>query len=288
MSSLSIVPLDAPFGAVVEGVEQLSTMTEQQKQDARKALSEHRMIIFRELSPTESEQVEYARSYGELNIYFRKEAATKEHPELLVLSNEPGLPGIAGLEEIPWHTNLSYQPRVAKYAFSHVPTAVPKEAGGGTVWTDTAAAFDDLDTDIKKVVEGLKIHHSQHKEGAEPINVLHDAVRVSSGRKALYDVGPVFAQDGTRPGRGKTFPALPPDESDALLSQLLALSTKPEYQYAHEWRAGDLVIWDNLSTMHMRERVVDNSLFRTIKVADVLEDFASGITPTDVAEARSA
>ncbi|MBV8902621.1 MAG: TauD/TfdA family dioxygenase, partial [Acidobacteriia bacterium] len=42
-------------------------------------------------------------------------------------------------------------------------------------------------------------------------------------------------------------------ESEALLDELWGLATQPELTWAHEWRVGDLVLWDNRSTMHRRD-----------------------------------
>lgn len=281
---ISITPLsDSIFGATVEGVRDLKVVDKETFSAIHDASHEHRLLVLKELGPSDAEHVEFAAQFGELNRYYLNQLADSPHPELLVLTNDPELEPYAGTEALPWHTNCSYQHRVAKFAIAHVPTAVPSSAGGSTIWTDTVAAFDALDTDVKRVVEGLKIHQSHHapdRGGDATSNVLHDAVRETNGRKALYEVGDVFPVEGTRAGRGKSFPALPESESKSLLAVLLAAAARPEFQYRHEWSAGDIIIWDNFSTMHMREAVIDTQLVRTIKVADVLEDRPSGLSPS--------
>ena len=44
-----------------------------------------------------------------------------------------------------------------------------------------------------------------------------------------------------------------PAESDALLDALWAHIERPDLTYAHKWRVGDLLLWDNRSTMHRRD-----------------------------------
>lgn len=46
---------------------------------------------------------------------------------------------------------------------------------------------------------------------------------------------------------------LPLKESEALLDELWSFATLPEHAYAHRWRVGDLLMWDNRSTMHRRD-----------------------------------
>ena len=46
---------------------------------------------------------------------------------------------------------------------------------------------------------------------------------------------------------------MPKDESDELLKELSAHSTKPDYVYAHEWQVGDMVMFDTLGTLHRRD-----------------------------------
>ena len=44
--------------------------------------------------------------------------------------------------------------------------------------------------------------------------------------------------------------AMPEDEAVALLDELAAHATQPQYQLSYPYRVGDVVIWDNASLLH--------------------------------------
>ena len=74
---------------------------------------------------------------------------------------------------------------------------------------------------------------------------IHPIVRThpETGRKALYL--------GRRP-RGY-ITGLPVADSEDLLDALWAHTLDPAFTWMHEWRVGDLIIWDNRCSMHRRE-----------------------------------
>jgi taurine dioxygenase len=43
---------------------------------------------------------------------------------------------------------------------------------------------------------------------------------------------------------------LPENESAALLDDLRSHVVRPEFRYSHSWAVGDLLIWDNIATLH--------------------------------------
>jgi alpha-ketoglutarate-dependent 2,4-dichlorophenoxyacetate dioxygenase len=53
----------------------------------------------------------------------------------------------------------------------------------------------------------------------------------------------------------------PVPEGRLLLRDLIEHATRPEFVYRHQWRVGDLVIWDNRATMH-RARPFDDAKYR--------------------------
>lgn len=151
-----------------------------------------------------------------------------------------------------WHTDSSFNPMPTKWSMLRA-VAVPPE-GGRTEFADCRAAYDDLDEDTKAEIENLAAEHSlwtsrrragfedvteERKKGLPP--VIHPLVRTipRSGRKAIY----VGAHAGRVYG-------LPPREGEALLQRLTEFATQPKYVYAHRWKVGDIVIWDNRAVLH--------------------------------------
>jgi taurine dioxygenase len=134
---------------------------------------------------------------------------------------------------------------------------VPPE-GGDTLYADMVAAYEALSEAMKKRIADLKAIHryaDRYRKQQAATNrpsldatlatmpdAVHPVVRThpETGRKAL------FVSEGFTVG----IVGLPDAEGRALLDELNAHATWPEFVYAHKWRAGDLVIWDNRSTMH--------------------------------------
>jgi alpha-ketoglutarate-dependent 2,4-dichlorophenoxyacetate dioxygenase len=126
--------------------------------------------------------------------------------------------------------------------------------GGNTEFTDLRAAWDSLAADLKERVRGLwaehSILHSRRKLGIGEFTaaeteafapVLRPLVRTlpESGRTSLYLAAHIGRIEG-----------LAEDEACELLEVLASHATQPQFRYAHRWRVGDLVMWDNRCTMH--------------------------------------
>ncbi|MEZ5738854.1 MAG: TauD/TfdA family dioxygenase [Burkholderiaceae bacterium] len=179
-----------------------------------------------------------------------------------------------------WHSDVSYKARPPIGSLLH-GIEVPPE-GGDTLYADMCGAYEALSDEMKARLAGLRATHSyvQRYEAmsaddperpqltaqqlAEVPAVSHPVVRTNpeSGRKALYiNEGFTVAIEG-----------LPQHEGRALLDELFTHSTDERFRYRHRWQAGDLVIWDNRTTMHCAtayDRRHARNLHRTTIVGDV-------------------
>lgn len=152
-----------------------------------------------------------------------------------------------------WHMDGTYDD-VPPLASLLVPRVLAPE-GGGTEFTNTYAAYDDLSEADKRRFEGLKVEHTMaaaHRLytpdpsaeqlahwGKFPPRVHPLVWQHRSGRKSLLlssSVTRVLGMDD--------------DASAVLLAELMAWATQPQYVYHHHWRMGDLLMWDNTGTMH--------------------------------------
>jgi alpha-ketoglutarate-dependent taurine dioxygenase len=160
-----------------------------------------------------------------------------------------------------WHTDSSYMRLSAKASVlsAHV---VPAH-GGETEWADMRAAYDALDEAMRARIARLSAYHSLRYSQARIGHVaavgssygFHDEqpplrplvkVHPETGRAALY-IG--------RHAYG--IPSLDPDESEALLDELVAFACQAPRVYTHSWKPGDVVIWDNRCVLH-RARPYDH------------------------------
>jgi alpha-ketoglutarate-dependent taurine dioxygenase len=166
-----------------------------------------------------------------------------------------------------WHTDSSYMPVSAKASVltAHV---VPPE-GGETEWADMRAAYDALDAGMRGRVESLCAYHSLYHSQAKIGHVA--ATRFLSGfheegapLRPLVKPHPVTGRKALFLGRhAYGVPGLSEASSEDLLDELLAFACQPPRVFAHRWRPGDLVIWDNRCVLH-RARPYDYAQPRTM------------------------
>ena len=261
----------AEFGAIdLRSVEDRATLDE-----IRAGMDKYAVLVFREQRFTDAEQLAFARRFdGELHAKtgsavlgknrFGDEALTDisnvdENGEILKTHDRRRM---YALGNRLWHTDASFQDPPGRYSMLHarVVPSVPAD----TEFADLRAAYDELDASLKSTLDGLRAHHSIaysrqtlgfefSKEEEEQLKgAVHPLVRVNprTGRRSLY-----LASHASR------IVDWPIPESRLLLRDLIEHATRPRYVYRHSWRPGDLVIWDNLATMH-RGRPFDDATHR--------------------------
>lgn len=151
-----------------------------------------------------------------------------------------------------WHSDSSFKPVPAKYSILRA-LAVPSK-GGNTEFAHMGLAYDALDDETKADIEDLICEHSQiysrqqigffefteeEREMMRPVRQRLVRRHPSTGRKSLY----LSSHAGAIVG-------WPVPEARLLLRDLTEHATQRQFVYAHEWRAGDVVMWDNRQTMH--------------------------------------
>ena len=150
-----------------------------------------------------------------------------------------------------WHTDASFQDPPGRYSMLHA--RVVPDVPADTEFADLRAAYDALDEALRAKLEGLEAHHSiahsretlgfefSPEERELLKGAVHPLVRTNprTGRRSLY-----LASHASR------IVGWPVPEGRLLLRDLIEHATQPQFVYRHEWRVGDLVIWDNLATMH--------------------------------------
>ena len=165
--------------------------------------------------------------------------------------------------DLNWHSDASFNPVPTKWSMLHGRIVPPH--GANTEFCDMRAAYDALSAAMKAKVEKLvALHvwwHSREKGGFDAVTeaqkqanppVYHPVVRrvAGSNRKALYLGAPV-----------KSIVGMEDAEAAALIDELTAHCTQPQFVYSHFWREGDMVIWDNRCTMH-RATPFDDMLYK--------------------------
>ena len=263
--AIAIKNLDAALGAEVADIDLSKPLPRSDIDVIEAAWRERLVVVFHGQLLSDPQLIAFSRNFGELdppgpNPY--GEPFDKEHPELNVSSNvvEDGKPiGNLGDGEAVWHADMTYVDVPPKAAILHALEVPPPEAGGNTYFANMIAAYESLPADLKKAVDGRVAVHDASRNSAgmlrkgykevtdvrETVGAHHPMVRTDpkTGRKALFL--------GRRPNA--YVPGLSVTESEALLDALWAHATQPRFAMCHEWRVGDLLIWNNLSVLHRRD-----------------------------------
>jgi taurine dioxygenase len=263
--TLSVRNLDATLGAEIAGVDLSKPLPRSEIDAIGTTWRERLVVVFHGQNLSDPQLIAFSKNFGELdppgpNPY--GEPFLKDHPELNVISNvkENGKPlGNLGDGEAVWHADMTYVDVPPKAAMLHALEVPPPEAGGNTHFANMFAAYETLPADLKKAVEGKIAVHDASRNSAgmlrkgykdvtdvrETVGAHHPLVRTdsTSGRKALFL--------GRRPNAYVL--GLNVAESDALLDALWAHATQPRFAMCHEWKVGDLLMWNNLSVLHRRD-----------------------------------
>lgn len=258
-----IKPTGAALGAEIVGID-LRHLDDRAFAALRSAWTEHAVLLFRDQRLSPDDLIAFSRRFGELDhapIQENGQLFADGRPELYVVSNVLGADGqpigSLGAGEAVWHTDMSYLPAppIASmlYALEVPPT------GGDTHFSSMYAVFEHLPAALRAQATGRRVKHDgTYNSGGflragvaatdDPRTApghLHPLVcrHPESGRRMLYL--------GRR--RLAYVDGLDIEASEALLDALWAEASRPEHAWRHQWRVGDLVLWDNRCTMHRRD-----------------------------------
>ncbi len=256
-SGLTVRPLSNALGAEISGIDITGDISQEQVDAIRSIWNQYHIILFRGVKWTPEEQIAFSRRFGPLDPHDATPFSRDEkHKELLVVTNRErnGKPSESRNTGRNWHSDYAYtgQPSAASMLYS---VEMP-EAGGDTMFCNMAAAYDDLSDKMKDIVgdlhsvydfslvAGLAQRTPEYVQEQLRLNppVAHPTVRVhpDSGTKALYVSE-----------RASHFDGMTRAESLPLIEYLCAHATRPENVYRHSWLPGDMVCWDNRTTMHV-------------------------------------
>lgn len=288
--SITFRKLHPLFAAEVSAVDLREARDRETLERIRAGMDEHAVLVFRDQKLTIREQLDFAqRLDGKLHTKTGISALVKNRlGDVPVgdISNLDANGNILPAEDRRrqyslanrlWHTDGSFQDPAGRYSTLHAVNLPPVRSD--TQFADMRAAYDALDDAEKKELEGLTVHHSiaysrqllgfsfSEKEQDALKGAIHPMIRVNprTKRKSVY-----VASHANR------VLEWPIPEGRILIADLMARATLPDRVYSHEWKAGDLVIWDNLATMHRGTRFDDRKYrreLRRVTTIDVAYDF---------------
>ncbi len=254
---LDVVDLAPDIGAEIRGLDLRRPLDAATFQNVERVWLDRGVLLFRNQDLTEEEQVRFASGFGELGRVINKHGGVTltRHPSVMLVSNirQDGKPiGALPDGEMYFHSDQCYVERPCKATFLYA-MEIPS-VGGNTLFASTTAAYETLAPEMQARLAGLKAMNVYDYGGAptersaalseNAPRFAHPVVRThpDTRRRALF-VNRLMTQ---------YIEGMVPEESDRLLRQIFDHQERRRFVYEHVWRPGDLVLWDNRSTLHAR------------------------------------
>ncbi len=291
---MNIVPIGGILGARVEGLDLSQPLTGEAFRTLEQALGRYGVLCYPRQTLTSPQLKSFAERFGTLEVNVANVYQEPGLPEVMILSNKIGADGKPlGLADAgqDWHTDMSYSRMIA---FTNIlyGIEIPHRDGvplGNTEFCNMHAAYEGLPDELKSRLAGMSITHDFAKfwdkmrltpgSTRKPLTEAQRAAKppVShpvflthpiTGRKVLY----------ANPGYAMRINELPADESARILDFLFEHQLQQEYQYKHHWQVGDVLMWDNIGTIHNAVPDYKPHEPRYIKRCQVMADryFATG------------
>jgi taurine dioxygenase len=256
--TIEVKPITSYIGAEISGADLSKPLSDSDFADIHQAWLDHTILLFRgqeKMGP--AEHIAFSRRFGPSDAHSIPKWTLPGFPEIAVVSNvvENGRNIGAPKSGRTWHSDGQYLPVPAKGSVL-VAREVPPEKGD-TLFANMYQVYGELDPAQRARAEGKYVLHSRVKawpisyperppltaeEIAKLPDVVHPLVRThpETRRQALYSGGNI----------GWEIVGEPFEESHQFLKELRAFATQPRFVYAHKWKAGDVILWDNRCAMH--------------------------------------
>ena len=261
---MKIRPGGGAMGARIEDIDLARPIAEDHFRDILRALGAYGVLCFPGQRIDTKHLAAFGRMFGELEINVANQFHEPGFPEVMVLSNMTAHGKPIGLADAgqSWHTDMSYSTEIALanvlYALKVPMRGRPL---GETQFRNMHAAYADLPSAIKSRLQGRTATHDfakfwdmmrarpgsrraaltpEQRAKKPPVSQPIFRMHPITGRTVLY----------CNPGYAMRIDALPEVESAELLAFLFAHQEQEKYFHAHRWAEGDLLMWDNVGTVH--------------------------------------
>lgn len=255
---MQVLPLSGSFGAEVRDIDLSRNFTDEEFDVIHRVFVDNKLVCFKDQALSAADQIAFSQRFGPLEVHLLTQYNHPDHPEIFRLSNRvvDGKPmGISDGGSY-WHSDFAFQEQPAKATLLNA-LEIPPE-GGDTLFVDMEAAYAALAAEWKERLHGLRAIHRYRRKPAtdgqttqvaltdaqkqQTPDVDHPLIRTNpdTGRKAIF----------AHPGMTAEVVGLSKAESDEILEFLFAHTIQPQFRYDFRWSPGDVVMWDNRSTMH--------------------------------------
>jgi taurine dioxygenase len=265
-TTMNIIPSGQTLGARVEDIDLANPLFDTDFRTLLRALGQHGVLCFPDQTFDTPGLAAFARRFGDLEINVANAFHEPDFPEIMILSNQMGPDGKpVGANDAGqgWHTDMSYSRDIALANILHA-RAVPMRNGkpiGETQFRNMHAAYEELPEEMKHTLEGRTATHDfekfwevmrqrpgsrraklteEQRRRKPPVSQPLVRIHPLTGRKVLY----------ANPGYTMWIDGMDRHESGLILDYLFRHQERAEFLYAHHWSVGDVLMWDNIGTVH--------------------------------------
>ena len=248
-----VEPLAKALGTVVTDLDLASQTSPPVLRALIDLLHARGVVVIRDQRLSEADFVRFGEAWGRPLEFFIAEHRSRTFPTLIRIDNDPATPASMRDGAVHWHSDASYEEEPAAVTMLYGQEA--PEAGGATSFASTAAAYDALSEPMKIRLEALVAVHrlgmapwiagetppdpnrppTSMPDQRHPLVMWHPV----TGRKAIFTSGTAYAVDG-----------MDPAEATELIRFLRQQVVRPEFRTEYKVVPGDIVLWDNFSTVH--------------------------------------
>jgi taurine dioxygenase len=285
---IEVIPTGETLGATVEGVDLNDELDHATFAVVLRAMGEYGVLRFPRQNLKPARQMAFSERFGSLEINVAGAFQEPGLPEIMILSNikdATGRPIGARDAGQDWHTDMSYSETIA---FANVLYAlkVPHRDGqplGGTEFANMHAAYDGLPDDLKTRLDGMTVLHDFNKfwdmmlkrpdTWRQPLTAEQRA-RKPPVSHPIFLTHPVTGQRVlyANPGYAIRINELLEAESDEILDFLFKHQLQEKYRWVHRWTEGDVLLWDDIGTLHNAHADYGADEHRLIKRCQVMAD----------------
>src|SRR5215469_2754912 len=277
--AIEVIPLHPTLGAQVRGVDLTRLIPPGVFAEVEAAFARYAVLVFPEQPVTDEQQLVFSRLFGPLEVNPNYAGAKMRlRPDVADISNLDAEGQVLARDDRRnlfnignqlWHTDSSFKRIPAKCSLlsaRELPSPGPM-GGGETEFADLRAAWDALPEARRRKLDGLVVEHTIFRSRSligfadfndevyrqlPPVSQALVRHHPASGRVSLY-----LASHASH------IVGWPVEKGRALIEELIAFATQPQFVYQHRWTVGDLVMWDNRCTMH-RGRPYDDAQRRVL------------------------
>lgn len=259
---MRIQKLAASLGAEVTDLDLRNPIDDALADTLRCALYAHQVLLFRSQQLGLTDQLRFTGVLGQVDTPWDQNHLHPDEPRIQLITNA-GRQGINyKTSTLYWHTDQSFAPKPSRETVL-CAVAVPP-TGGNTLFANMRQAYEDLPEDLRARLRTLRARHSFGylmmpimRQRVSDAAATRDVARFPDVEHPLVRTHPVTGQQSLYLNELCVDRIVNLDEaaSSELLQQLFAHCLRPRYIYAHQWVPGDVVVWDNVSTMHRADDI---------------------------------